>query len=370
MKDAQTATRNARVAPREPFIPPRGPVSSTPAPAGSSSTTYDEVVTVPDDGPIPIKNLVDYMSQSLITALDHRERSKSLSVPIGTADVNNPNAVPAHPNTGRIALRAVPNKMLCDRLGLAPAPNMVVEGDRTNVDYQKVQKYMKSGSKRGAGEFVERQTNWPEEFLAATAPSASKPEHDKLSFPELIDGMLGKVLSEIRPEKLDLEVANKLSYIKELTAMHYTLDLQNVLSINRKFLQGWENKRFEWSDWPRIEAFLRESRFQQMVNSMARGRDQQFRNGNGRSNSAPPAPPKGASHINGVPTQFYKDNNICMKFNKGPKQCQETSAPHKHPFESNRMLEHVCAACKKAGKSGVGHGAYDSSCQNKQSFRG
>ena len=86
------------------------------------------------------------MSQTLITVLDHRERSKSLSVPIGSADVNNPNAVPAHPNTGRIALRAVPNKMLCDRLGLAPAPNMVVEGDRTNVDYQKVQKYMKSGS--------------------------------------------------------------------------------------------------------------------------------------------------------------------------------------------------------------------------------
>ena len=309
------------------------------------------------------------MSHSLITALDHRDRSKSCSVPLGAADVHNPNAVPAHPNTGRIALRAVVNKQMCDRLGLAPAPNMVVEGDPTNIDYTKVSKHMKSGSKRGVGEFVERQTTWPQQCLTPSAPTASKPDHEKLSFPELIDGFIGKILTETPSGNLDIEVANKLSYLKELTAMHYTLDLPSVLAVNRRFLEGWENKNFEWSDWTRIELFLRESRFQQLVNSMARGRDNQFRGGNGRSNSAPPGPPKPSGHINGVSIQFHKDHNLCMKFNKSPKACTETTNPHKHPHEANRMLYHACAACKKAGKSGEGHGSHDSACQNKQSFR-
>ena len=45
--------------------------------------------------------------------------------------------------------------------------------------------------------------------------------------------------------------------------MHYTLDLSNVLAVNRRFIEGWENKNFEWTDWSRIQAFLREAKFQQ-----------------------------------------------------------------------------------------------------------
>ena len=149
-------------------VPPRGPITvpRSSQPAGSGTAPSSGAAALPNDGvfessdsvSIPIKNLVDYMSQSLITALDHRDHSKSCSVPLGAIDVHSPNAVPAHPNTGRMALRAVANKEMCDRLGIAPVPNMVVEGDSTNIDYQKIGKYMKSGSKRGIGEFVERQT--------------------------------------------------------------------------------------------------------------------------------------------------------------------------------------------------------------------
>ena len=372
LAEVRRKKRVARSAPRNPVVPPRGPVSVPPVsrPLGAAALPADEVFESSNTGSLPIKNLVDYMSQSLITALDHRDRSKSCSVPLGSADVHNPNAVPAHPNTGRIALRAVVNKEMCDRLGLAPAPNMVVEGDPTNIDYTKVSKHMKSGSKRGVGEFVERQTTWPQQCLTPSAPTASKPDHEKLSFPELIDGFIGKILTETPSGNLDIEVANKLSYLKELTAMHYTLDLPSVLAVNRRFLEGWENKNFEWSDWTRIELFMRESRFQQLVSSMSRGRDNQYRGGNGRSNSAPPGPPKPAGNINGVSVQFFKDNNICMKFNKAPNSCKETTNPHKHPHEANRMLYHVCAACKQAGKSGDGHGNHDAACQNKQSFRG
>ena len=379
LAEVRRQKRIANAAPREGVNPPRGPSSLPPdtqlagpgaaSSLGAAATPASGISESSDSSAIPIRNLVDYMTQSMITAMDHRDRSKSLSLPITSADVNNPNAVPAHPNTGRMALRAVANKEMCDRLGLAPPPNMVVEGDPTNIDYQKVSKYMKSGSKRLNGDFVERQTTWPEQCLAPSAPSAANPSHDKLSFPELIDGFLGKILTETAPGNLDTEVANKLSYLKELTVMHYTLDLTNVLAVNRRFIEGWENKNFEWTDWSRIQAFMREAKFQQLVSSMARGREGQFRNGNGRSNSAPPGPPKPAGHINGVSVQFHKDNNLCMKFNKAKNSCKETSNPHKHPHEANRMLYHMCAACKQAGKSGEAHGSHDPACQNKQNFR-
>ena len=107
---------------------------------------------------------------------------------------------------------------------------------------------MKSGSRRANGEFVEGQTTWPEESLAPSAPSAASPAHDNLSFVELIDGFLGKILTETPSGNLDTVVANKLSYLKEPEVMHYTLDLPNVLAVNRRFLEGWKNKNFEWTD--------------------------------------------------------------------------------------------------------------------------
>ena len=137
-----------------------------------------------------------------------------------------------------MALRAVANKEMCDRLGLAPPPNMVVEGNPANIDYQKVSKYRKSDSKRLNGDFVERQTTWHEQCLAPSAPSAANSSHDKLSFPELIDGFLGKILTETSSGNLDIEVANKLCYLKELTIMHYTLDLSNILAVNRRYIEG------------------------------------------------------------------------------------------------------------------------------------
>ena len=39
-------------------------------------------------------------------------------------------------------------------------------------------------------------------------------------------------------------LANKLHYLVTLTTMMYTLDLKNILAINYRFLQGWENKSF------------------------------------------------------------------------------------------------------------------------------
>ena len=271
------------------------------------------------------------------------------------------NAVPNAPNTGRMALRSVPNKQMADRFGLAPMPNMVVEGDPSQLDYQKVSKYMKSGAKRVAGEFVERQTTWPEKCLAPSAPGYNKSTHAQLTLPELIEGMIAKTLMETPSAALNPELANRFSYIKELIVMSYTLDLQHVLAINFRFLSAWENHNHDWDNWDRIKLFLQEARFQELISSVAHHRPQSHRNGAGRFNSAPPS---GESNVRGVPTQVLKDNNLCIKFNKG--SCKEKGKSHKHPFETDRTLFHQCAAClHKAAKTDDTHGASDDKCTNK-----
>ena len=149
--------------------------------------------------------------------------------------------------------------------------------------------------------------------------------------------------------------------------MHYNFDIKTVLAINKRFFHAWENMNFEWTDWPRIETFLRDAKYQQMIASMAPKT---------RSHSAPPgkqggdAPkPKGAAFIDGVSVEFLKQNKLCMNYNKGT--CpQKDVASHEHPFDKKKIIYHQCGACKKAGKTDETHGSHNTAkCGNKQPFR-
>ena len=268
---------------------PRGPVKQTPAKkapakkkAPHRSVTIDlEEVVIPDPdadddegddevftGSTSPRSLITFMADSMAKALNKRDRANHRSIPVDSANPNDVNSVPhGAPNTGRVALRSVPNSTMADRLGVAPPPTLVLEGDQTSLDVHKLSKHMKSGSKRTAGEFVQRQAIWPEQLLAPTAPNHGKLDHDILSFTELMDGFLGKVMVETSP--LNTEVANKLSYMRELVSMHYHLDLKDVLAINKRFFLAWENKSFEWDNWDRIEMFLRDAKYQQLITSLS-----------------------------------------------------------------------------------------------------
>ena len=394
-KDAKAAAKAAKAADRAKrqrapapvtLRVPRGPVkktpvnNKTPAKKGSKrAVTIDlEEVVIPDPddedddgdddvfkGSISPRSLVNYMADSMAKALDKRERASRGSVPVNSADPHNINSVPhGAPNTGRVALRSVPNTAMADRIGVAPPPTMVLEGDQTSLDVHKLTKHMKSGSKRTVGEFVQRQAIWPEQLLAPTAPNHGKLDHDVLSFPELMDGLLGKIMVETSP--LNTEVANKLSYMREIVSMHYNLELKDVLSINKRFFLAWENKSFEWDDWPRIEMFLRDAKYQQLITSFAY---------NTRRNSAPPkqggqpTKPTGESFVDGVPSDFLRTNKVCIRFNKGTCDIKNVTQ-HEHPFDKKKVVYHHCGACKKAGKVDESHGSSEKDkCSNKQPFR-
>ena len=59
-------------------------------------------------------------------------------------------------------------------------------------------------------------------------------------------------------DRLDECLANKLHYLVMLTTMHHTLDMKSILAINYRFLNGWENKCFDWNNWTRIQTFYTE----------------------------------------------------------------------------------------------------------------
>ena len=71
--------------------------------------------------------------------------------------------------------------------------------------------------------------------------------------------------------------------------------------------------------------------------------------------------------VNGVPTSFLRNHNLCISFNKG--RCQD-SGSHKHSHIIDRYLHHQCGACKKAGKTDTSHGSHEMDrCPNRQIFR-
>ena len=85
--------------------------------------------------------------------------------------------------------------------------------------------------------------------------------------------------------------------------MHHTLDNESVILIIFRFLNSWENCSFEWTDWSRIDTFLKEAHFQELFNRLSHAKP----GGGGKySNSTPPGGNGGGnsksnSNIYGIP---------------------------------------------------------------------
>ena len=336
------------------FVPDAMYADSTPesSPEKLSSDDEDDAAA----GPFTTRGLVKYMSQSFAKALDQHERKSARRVSIHDADINCVNGVPhGAPSSGKMALKPVPNTTMAARLGLAPSPNLHIEGDPSNLDFKKIHKHMQSGSKRSLGQFVSRQVNWPEEYLSNNAPGKGKTEFSNLTFVEFIDGMLAKCMLETPADQMDNELCNKLQFLRELVAMHYSMGIKDVLAVTERFLRGWESKNFEWDDWTKIEVFLRESKYQQICTALTANNFSR-RNGGGGGAGGGGAngggggaanSPKGNSNVHGIPTEFLRSKKLCIKYNL--EECPE-KADHVQPHnKSGVILFHKCAGCAQKG---------------------
>ena len=85
--------------------------------------------------------------------------------------------------------------------------------------------------------------------------------------------------------------------------MHHTLNVESVILIIFKFLNSWENRSFEWTDWTRFDTILKEAHFQELFNRLSHAKP----GGDGKySNSTPPGGNGGGnsksnSNIYGIP---------------------------------------------------------------------
>ena len=100
---------------------------------------------------------------------------------------------------------------------------------------------------------------------------------------------------------------------------------------------------------------MREARFQEVCNSFTRAGNNRKQSNGGQGNGPTP---QGNSNVLGIPTKFYTDNTLCIRFNKG--ECKE-KARHKHKTQEYTLL-HKCAGCLKTGVDTEGHGVHDIRC--------
>ena len=197
--------------------------------------------------------------------------------------------------------------------------------------------------------------------------SYNKVRHEDLTFHQLVNGTLSKILSEIPPERLDPELANMLSFLQFLVEMSFRYDHKDVLETCREMLMAWQNKQFEWThDWSTLDDRLKgyRQRFVQtpQPHTYTKGLAGQSKDrshgagagaGGGNPNRQPK--PKSGAQINGVPKSFIKANDICIKFNESENPCTEKGSHQNRYSEKKSILRHICAGCFAKDKSEEHH---------------
>ena len=143
---------------------------------------------------------------------------------------------------------------MASRFRVFTQPVFEVPGDVTEVDMSRMQKVMTSGhDKVGAG-LCYRQMCWPHRLLQTNVPGFDVVEHKDLTFHQFINGCISKFMSEVPIERLDLELANKFSFLQGIVNMSFYYKDSDVLEAYRQVHQAWQMKEFEFSDeWQLIK---------------------------------------------------------------------------------------------------------------------
>ena len=286
-----------------------------------------------------------------------RSLGQSSNLPSCNAHGSSPNLSADH---GRTLTHSVVNSHMASRLGVFAQPMFEITGDVTNSNLSKLSKIMVAGHNRVGPGLVLRQARWPHEVLQAGVPGYMKVEHEDMTFHQLVNGLFSKVLTEVPMERLDLEMANKLSFYQFLSNMSFVFPHRLVLDAYKEIHNAWQMREFEWTDdWSTIEQKLItiRSRHQQVPQKHTSDKKANFpgfdrNNGNGGGGAGKGGNPKntqGLNDIQGVPRAYMKAHHICMKFN-GPRGCKK-AASHKNETNEAETLLHICGGChKKHGK--------------------
>ena len=182
-------------------------------------------------------------------------------------------------------------------------------------------------------------------MLQPEVPGFDVTAHKDLTFHQFINGMLSKLVTETPADRLDKALANKIAFTQFLVAMSFHYTHKQVLDTCHEMMMSWMMKEFEWDNWPLIESRLKNirSRFQQVPQPHTYTNRKEHKQPGGPP-KGPPAP-QGKQDINGVPKDYMRNNEICMKFNDKD-GCPE-AASHENRFKKGQHLRHICGGCHK-----------------------
>ena len=365
------------------FLPAANPVPPRPVPSylqtqpgRERAVSFSESSFVRVDPqqvpPNPQSGMIDLASVEALLESKLKVLGQSLTS-FGIGNQHGGSASNVSADSGKTLSHNVTNPYMASRLGVFARPMFEITGDITNSNLSKLTKIMVAGHDRVGPGLCLRQEQWPHELLQAGVPGHMTVEHDNLSFHQFINGCFSKALTEIPMERLDLTMANKLSFFQFLSNMSFSYDHKEVLLAYKEVHNAWQMREFEWTDdWKSIEERLKNirCRFQQVPQKHTASQGIAFpgfeRNGGGHGSGGGGAGKGGnpanqhneGSDINGVPRSFCKENNICMKFNGKRKSCLKQGS-HKNDADASQTLLHICAGCFKKDGSKLPHRCFD-----------
>ena len=316
--------------------------------------------------PAQVQEMVDSRLQAMLHNNVHQHVPSALSLSSNPYALGNPLCG----DRGKTKAHKVPNSTMAARLGILAQPIFEVDGNFEDVDMSKLTKILTAGYDNTGPGVVLRQTRWPHRLLQSTVPGYNVVKHKDLTFHQLMNGLISKFLTETPPEKLDPELANKLSFLQFLTEMSFRYSQDEILEVTRETFMAWQNKQFEWvEDWSSINDRLKgyRQRFSQTAQSHTHDRKSVIvptgkgsGNGGGAGKGGKPQQPQGKTDVNGVPKSFMKANNICINFNN-ENGCRER-ASHDNRYGDNKVtLRHICGGCFAKDKTEEPHRVFD--CQ-------
>ena len=267
-------------------------------------------------------------------------------------------------NQGKAISHGIENLDQAAALGIHARPVYEVSSDLVGVEMHKFRKFMTPGDDEIGAGLVFRKARWPHNMLQPGIPGFDVVAHKDLSYHQLMNGLLSKMLAETPATQLSPELASKIHFAQFLTAMTFHYSHKQVIETCREMIMAWQMKEFEWSNWPLIESRLKNirARFQQSpqphaVNSKARDPKPPHGGGGGGGSQPPKNPNHGGKNVNGVLNSYMKDNFICIKYNERD-GCTEQSATHLNKWDKTSTLRHVCGGCHKKSGAELAHAAH------------
>ena len=186
-------------------------------------------------------------------------------------------------------------------------------------------------------------------------------KHKEMSFHQLMNGTVSKLLTETPKQDMSIELSNKLSFLQFVIKMSFKYYHKEILDITFETYMSWKNRQFNWNErWSNIEERLKgiRDRFNQVhqphtVGIPGANRGAGKPGGGGGGGLTGGAPQK---QYNGVPRSFMKEKHICIPFNS-EKGCEEAPG-HKNKYGSD-TLQHNCAGCFAKDQSKEARKVYD-----------